>query len=182
MKILSQLWKVSICSIPVRHFDSFIAVRGCSMQSNYSPWDPHGLSTGTGELKFSLDFFLPLTPRHRSWIADDHAIVSQLWNVNYHFSTEPFEMWQYFLCEPIPQLPPLSQFPLITVQFCFETFGTCFKGKFHSLLKIMMLKNTRILSRSKERFQIGSAKSDPRSFYLSKPESSSFPDHFYLNL
>ena len=162
MKILSRLWKVSVCSIPVRHFDSCIAMRSCSMQSNYCPWDPHGLSTGTGDLKFSLDFFLPLTRKHRTWIADDHAIVSQLWNVNYHFSTEPFEMWQYLLCEPIPQRPPVSQFPLMTVQFCFETSDTCFKGKFHSLIKIMKLKNTRILSRSKERSQIGSAKSDPR--------------------
>lgn len=169
--IISQLWKVSICSIHVRHFDSCISVRGCSMQSNYCPWDPYGLSTGTGELKFSLDFFLPLTLRHRSWIADDHAIVSQLWNVNYHFSTEPFEMWQYLLCEPIPQLLHISWSPLMMVHFCFEMFGICFKRKFHSLIKIILFKNARILSRSKERSQIGSAKNDPRTFYLSKPES-----------
>lgn len=91
--------------------------------------------------------------------------------VNYHFSTEPFEMWQYLICEPIPQLPPISRSPLMMVHFCFEMFGTCFKRKFHSLIKIILFKNTRILSRSKERSQIGSAKNDPGTFYLSKPES-----------
>lgn len=109
-------------------FDSFIAVRGCSMQSNYHR--SMGLSTGTGKLKFSLDFFLPLTPRHRSWIADDHAIVSQLWNVNYHFSTEPFGNVTVFLMYQFLSFLLYHNF-LMTVQFCFETFGTCFKGKFY---------------------------------------------------
>ena len=127
----------------------------------YSTITVRELSTRTGKRKISLDFsFLWLLDIGLGLLMIMQLCLSfEMSTIN--FSTSPFEMWQYLSCETNPYLSPLSWFPLMAVQHCFEIFVTCFKGKFHSLYKVIKFKSQEVLSTSKERAQIRCAKMTP---------------------
>ena len=129
IKMLSQFWKGGIFSIPFRHFEC-IAVRGCYRQSNHC-WIMKSIWTLHRNRKTHIFTELShnLIPRPRHWIAGDNAIMSQLWNVSYQFFFSTFWNVTVSLIWTNSSAFSFKWLPLMTVQYCFETFGTVLTKK-----------------------------------------------------